>query len=761
MLEQLIRRLAPAQIDSQMLLITEACLLVLLSVFLVFGFWIFSRISFRYFQIVFSRFKIRKILKKTDELRAARTNLKVRLFKKIRWAKEPFKAFHLAWEEARPQGEAKAILPIRLREFLTPEIVLDGARNRRIAEALPGIFVGLGIFGTFLGLVLGLRELEFGKLENLQNGVGHLISGLSLAFLTSLGGIALSIIFSLLYRFAISRLETSFLSLDVLLSRAYPFDPQERYARRMYEMQADIKQGLQTLATDVATQISGTIGSKLGEAIENHLVPVIKDVHGWIENSIQSSQQQQTKLTEGFNDHLTRLSKVISEHFQNSQDRQTEAMEAVLQHYSVALTETFQDQFQSMGQIIADTTEAQKEIKMQLVAFGEQLQMQFQSQGELIEKTNRAGQILSESLEGLESIAQKLKSAMNDIGSAAKMLENSAITAKEGQEILKDTMERQIATMARTREELESTWHSVTENAQNLVHQIRQAVQDLANIVGENLVHALNSFDGKVAEVVERFSGTLFETNQTISEIPSLVVNMSEIVDTIGNAISEQKEIVNGLKEASEEVISKNLHAAAAATEKLAESTSQIASSTNEMRSFLGSYFENIKENANSFTESNQATISEFNRIVNELIIEIRLMQSLFDTNGLTSTLKHLQELSLGKPEKYNGDDLARAISIPLNDLNKQLENLQEAVSNFKGNGSGEKSANNMYNVMVEIDQRIEPLPTWFETVVSRLDDLSRLAGKLDSEFEEIRSSSKNESNFENRWWQFGRGAKK
>jgi sugar-specific transcriptional regulator TrmB len=136
-------------------------------------------------------------------------------------------------------------------------------------------------------------------------------------------------------------------------------------------------------------------------------------------------------------------------------------------------------------------------------------------------------------------------------------------------------------------------------------------------------------------------------------------------------------------------------------------------------------------------------------------------MESLFDNNGMTSILKHFQELSLGKPEKYNGDDLARAISNPLNDLNKQLANLQEAVSNFKGNGSGEKSANNMYNVMAEIDQRIEPLPTWFETIVSRLDDLSRLAGKLDSEFEKIRLSSKNESNFENRWWQFGRSAKK
>ena len=360
MLRQLILKIAPAQIDQQMLWMTEVCLVVLLAVFLIFGMWIFVRIFARYLEIVFCRFKAKRILKKSKDLRTARNALKTRLFKNVRWAKETFEEFHLAWEESRPQGEEKAILPIRLREFLTPEIVLDGARNRRIAEALPGIFVGLGIFGTFLGLVLGLRELEFGKLENLQNGVGHLISGLSLAFLTSLGGIALSILFSLLYRFAISGLERSLLALDGLLCHVYPFEPQERYARRLYDIQADIKQGLQTLATDVATQISGTIGSKLGEALENHLVPVMKDLHGWIQNHIESSQKQQDSLVGGFNEHLTRLSKVISEHFQNSQDRQTEAMEAVLQHYSVALTETFQNQFQSMEQIISDTTEAKR-----------------------------------------------------------------------------------------------------------------------------------------------------------------------------------------------------------------------------------------------------------------------------------------------------------------------------------------------------------------------------------------------------------------
>ena len=80
-----------------------------------------------------------------------------------------------------------------------------------------------------------------------------------------------------------------------------------------------------------------------------------------------------------------------------------------------------------MAQVIEDTTQAQVEIKQQLINFTRELENQFEAQGALIEKTNRAGEILGQSLESLESIAQKLKNSAEDITNAAQMLEESAI----------------------------------------------------------------------------------------------------------------------------------------------------------------------------------------------------------------------------------------------------------------------------------------------------------------------------------------------
>jgi hypothetical protein len=351
---------------------------------------------------------------------------------------------------------------------------------------------------------------------------------------------------------------------------------------------------------------------------------------------------------------------------------------------------------------------------------------------------------------------------VHDISSAAKLLESSAITAKEGQEILKNTMERQINTMAHTREELETAWQSITDNAGNLVGQIRQALQDLTTVVGENLVQALDSFDGKVAEVVERFSGTLFETNQTISDIPSLVLNMNETIITIKDAISEQRDIVNGMKETSEQVISDNLRIAADATQHLGESTARIASSTDGMRQFLEELAKSMEAKTGQFKTFNQLAIADFKGIINDLVVEFRQTQSLFDINGsLISVLKRLEGYNSGNSEASDDNRLAQVLSEPLKDLSQQLADLQTAVSKINGDGSGMQADVCLYDRVAAIDQRIEMLPRGFNAVVSQLNNLNKLVAKFDAELENKQSPSKDQTSTESRWWPFGRSAKK
>ncbi len=756
MLKKLILAIAPKEFEPEMLQNTELYIQLLVTIFLVASLWISIRVLARWIGLALCRLSIRSTLKKEEPSKNIRSSIDAKVKRYISWAFDGYKNFHLAWEEARLPQEDKAVIPIRLREFLTAEMVLDGVRNRRIAEALPGVFVALGIFGTFLGLVLGLGGIEFGKLENLQKGVGHLISGLSLAFLTSLAGIALSIAFSISYRFTITRLERSFLALDELFCHIFPFESQERYARRNLEAQEDVKQCLQTLATDVATQITGTIGPKLGEALETHLVPVMKDLHGWIEKHIEENRNQQDNLFDGFNDHLTRLSKVITEHFQSSQDRQSEAMEAVLQHYSVQLTETFQKQFESMGHVIEQTTQAQLEIKAQLAGFSEQLKEQFRSQGELIERTTKAGEVLSSSLESLESIAKKLKSSADDISSAAELLEQSATSAKDGQEVLRETMERQIETMGRTRQELEQTWREVTANASDLVNQISHTVEEFTTGVEVNLVKALDTFDGKIAEVVERFSGTLFETNNTIADVPQLVLGLNESLNAISAEVKEQKNIVSEIREISKNVVAENIQMAFDASKELQKSAAGIGTIAMSIRDFFDSFTARMTDSAESFEQRNRDALNSMSRMVDELIVEMRQSQSLLGLSGpLGLLIKQIEDRSKGV-DTAGGKGVEESIVKPITTLCSQLEQLANNIDN-----NGEKELNKeMIEKIIEINKKMNEMSPGLKIIITQLTNMGFSVSKMTETLESMKSDLENQEAPGKRWGFLGLGNK-
>ena len=69
------------------------------------------------------------------------------------------------------------------------------ARNPgRLPDALPGVFTAVGLLGTFVGIALGLADIEpTAGTEDLMEGIRTLMGGMSTAFLTSIVGITWSV----------------------------------------------------------------------------------------------------------------------------------------------------------------------------------------------------------------------------------------------------------------------------------------------------------------------------------------------------------------------------------------------------------------------------------------------------------------------------------------------------------------------------------------------------------------------------------------
>lgn len=67
--------------------------------------------------------------------------------------------------------------------------------NLRYWHAVPATLAGMGILGTFIGLTFGISAFDIDSAERIRRSIATLLAGMSTAFVTSLWGMLLSILF--------------------------------------------------------------------------------------------------------------------------------------------------------------------------------------------------------------------------------------------------------------------------------------------------------------------------------------------------------------------------------------------------------------------------------------------------------------------------------------------------------------------------------------------------------------------------------------
>ncbi|MCI9338163.1 MAG: hypothetical protein HFH93_11620 [Lachnospiraceae bacterium] len=86
-----------------------------------------------------------------------------------------------------------------IEDFINEEL-LDRVGSSHYNSAISGTMTGLGILGTFIGLSLGLGSFSGDDIYTISDNVGPLLSGMKVAFHTSVYGIIFSLVFNFVHR---------------------------------------------------------------------------------------------------------------------------------------------------------------------------------------------------------------------------------------------------------------------------------------------------------------------------------------------------------------------------------------------------------------------------------------------------------------------------------------------------------------------------------------------------------------------------------
>ena len=149
-----------------------------------------------------------------------------------------------------------------LEEYINEDL-LDRVGMNFFNSGVSGTLTGLGILGTFLGLSMGLGAFSGDDIFTISDNVGSLLSGMKVAFHTSVYGILFSLVFNFVYRSIMSdAYETLNEFLCVFRQTAQPHavnNDENSAAMLVYQagMANSLKQMLEMMKGNAAEQTAG------------------------------------------------------------------------------------------------------------------------------------------------------------------------------------------------------------------------------------------------------------------------------------------------------------------------------------------------------------------------------------------------------------------------------------------------------------------------------------------------------------------------
>ena len=161
----------------------------------------------------------------------------------------------------------------------------------RFCQILPGLMTAMGILGTFLGLAIGLTNFDFSSSQSLGESIQIFISGINIAFYTSIYGIVISIYMNSFYNSVEERFEEKLMKLEKCFDKLGMNQSEQSMWARLYEEERSQTRSLDQLNKEFASHLADVLGERLSKSF-NMTNSNIQNLMGQIHERENSALEQ-------------------------------------------------------------------------------------------------------------------------------------------------------------------------------------------------------------------------------------------------------------------------------------------------------------------------------------------------------------------------------------------------------------------------------------------------------------------------------------
>jgi len=519
--------------------------------------------------------------------------------------------------------------------FFSEGRLLGQYMNLRFWNSVPALLVGLGILGTFVGLVAGLipfSGVSFEETDEIRSAIEGLLSGVSTAFITSVWGMLFSLLFNWIEKSCIGWVSRRIAVLQRGLDQLFTLTTQEEIAFRQEDELAQQTQALKAFSTDLANEIKSAMAQGRQEiitefrnapetfsnAIGEQLIPSLNNLNSAVTNSannietvivkenqriLQQMANQLVPRLDTLNIAANEINRTIVEGNQEILRELQNTPDAV----GNAIAEKFAPSFNNLNSAVEALQRQKEESATNAI---QQLVEEFQKSlsGSASAQMEALAETIRQASESLGTLPQQLASMMigvqEQVDQTRQLLSASSHDQTEQMKSMMEEMSNAFQNAIDTHQTgLSTTTNSINQEMQHIANDIRNLLEGAAAHTNTQLAQRMADMENASQRSLQTLQAAMAELQKSMTTIASqttekseaMIIQMHQLIDrsttrlesifttgelSVGSLLEQQE---NQIKEVNAQIANSR-----ETLEKSSEMLQQMDASVSSVQDLLG-----------------------------------------------------------------------------------------------------------------------------------------------------------------------------
>lgn len=465
--------------------------------------------------------------------------------------------------------------------FFNARTLASGITSSRLLAATPSFLTAIGVLGTFLGLTMGLKGLhiESNEINALKDGIASMINGAALAFVTSVWGVALSLILNVIEKNTERQIVRKIVFVQQRIDFLFPRLPAEKSLVDISKFTGESSEALQELHERIGDRLQETI-SGVSDSMQEAFTNALNNVMAPAMQSLVSSTSQQTS--------------------------------GVLEELIGNFTESMQSAGRGQGELMQKSTE---EMRQAVATLSDQMKTVVNQTSNnhqaMAKQQEQASQQFNEQMRAMLSQSEERQQVMESKFAATLTSQQQALAERETEH--RDKLQTQLDSWLENQAQLIETMKDAVERTQahmdSVIEQHRDVVGELKTVADATAVSSQNLSNS--SNQMGMLSSNLFKATELFDtrliEMTDSIKGISAQNDALASHVIEQAKVLRGLETSLVSTV-----------DKFGETAQLAQTGFVEMKTHQTEFIANIESSFESLGESLKTQVMDIEKQTND-----------------------------------------------------------------------------------------------------------------------------------------------